>query len=82
MGKLIVELPEELHMRLKRQAAEDHQTLKVVVTTLLQHYLAAPRQRTPARSTGLCGIWKGAESAEELTKTIRAARRWTRDTSA
>ena len=40
MGKLIVELPDELHARLKGQAMSNHQTLKVIVTSLLQHYLS------------------------------------------
>lgn len=78
MGKLIVELPDELHARLKAQALTDHKTLKVIVTTLLQHHLKSPRIASPkkATGTGLCGAWKDPHSAEELIAAFRASRRW------
>lgn len=76
MGKLIVELPDELHARLKAQAVADHKTLKVIVTTLLQHHLRNPRLASPKKATGLCGAWKDPHSAEELITALRASRRW------
>jgi len=76
MGKLIVELPDELHARLKGQAMSNHQTLKVIVTSLLQHYLSHPRAASPKKATGLCGSWKDRRSAQELLAALRASRRW------
>ncbi len=80
MAKLIVELPEELYARLKRQAAEEHKTLKAIVTTLLHSYLLTPRHGTSRRATGLCGSWKGRETAEQLARAVRrlAAGNWKR----
>ena len=75
MSKLIVELPETLHTRLKRQAAEEQKTLKVIVTSLLSDYLAHPRAKaSKASATHLCGAWKDTRSAETLIKDLRASR--------
>ena len=75
MSKLIVELPETLHMRLKRQAAEEHKTLKIMVTTLVSDYLAHPRAKgSNVAATHLCGAWKDTRSAETLIKDLRASR--------
>ena len=76
MGKLIVELPDELHARLKAQAITDRKTLKIIVTTLLQHHLRNPRPASPKKATGLCGAWKDSHSAEELIAAFRASRQW------
>lgn len=76
MGKLIVELPAELHVQLKKQAAADHKTLKVIVTSLLHHYLQMPPRPASKRPTGLCGAWKDRRSAKALIGDIRSARRW------
>lgn len=76
MGKLIVELPEELHGQLKKQAAAEHKTLKIIVMSLVHQYLKAPRSSSPQRTTRLCGAWKDRRSAKALLDEIRAARRW------
>ncbi len=76
MAKLIVELPDELHAQLKRQAAVDRKTLKVIVLSLLDQYLRHPVLPSSKKTTGLCGVWKGHESAQTLAGELRAARRW------
>jgi len=76
MGKLIVELPDELHTQLKAHAAAGHMTLKVIVTSLLRQYLRQPRGTRPRKATGLCGAWEDRRSPEELVAELRAARRW------
>ena len=79
MGKLIVELPDELHLQLKQQAATDRKTIKVIVVSLLDHYLRHPVIRSSKRATGLCGAWKDRRSADELLRELRAGRRlWMR----
>lgn len=75
MGKLIVELPDVLHAQLKKQAAADHKTLKVIVTTLLGQYLRHPAGPPAKGSTQLCGAWKDFRTAEALAAELRAARR-------
>lgn len=76
MGKLIVELPDDLHGELKKKAAVSHKTLKDIITGLISEYLHEPRRLTQARKTGLCGIWDDERSAEEILKDIKAHRRW------
>ena len=76
MGKLIVELPEELHAQLKRQAAADRKTLKTIVISLLGHYLQGPTPVRVKRTTGLCGAWKDRRSASALIADGRSAREW------
>ncbi|MBI2885413.1 MAG: hypothetical protein HYY15_04490 [Candidatus Omnitrophica bacterium] len=76
MSKLIVELPEHLHASLKKHAAMEHKTLKVIVTSLLSQYLTHPGQMLPRTTTTLCGAWKDRRAAEALVADIRAARRW------
>ena len=79
MGKLIVELPDDLHVQLKRQAATDRKTIKVIVVSLLDQYLRHPTVRSLKRATGLCGAWKDRRSAEALLRELRASRRlWMR----
>jgi mRNA-degrading endonuclease YafQ of YafQ-DinJ toxin-antitoxin module len=80
MSKLIVELSNELHASLKKQAAADGKTLKVIVTSLLDHYVQHPHPRARLRTTRLCGAWKDHRSAHVLAAELRTARRWwTRD---
>ena len=76
MGKLIVELPEELHGSLKKQAAMEHKTLKVIVTSLVSYYLTHPAQGLPKAAAKLCGAWKDHRAAEAVAADIRSARRW------
>lgn len=77
MGKLIVELPDELHTHLKEQAAAGHQTLKIIVTSLLQQYLRHPgRHGSLKHSTGLCGAWKDRRNAHEIHADLRSSRQW------
>ena len=76
MGKLIVELPDDMHGLLKRQAAADQKTLKAIVITLLDHYLHPPAQPPKKTATGLCGAWKDRRSAESLAAELRSARQW------
>lgn len=77
MSKLIVELPEELHASLKRQAVEEQKTLKTIVIALLDQYLESPRVPTRSkRATGLCGAWHDARSANTIVAEVRGARRW------
>lgn len=77
MGKLIVELPEELHGELKKKAAADHKTLKDIVTGLVNNYLSAPEKEAPARKeTGLCGSWDDERAAGEIIMDLKSHRRW------
>ena len=77
MSKLIVELPDDLHAKLKAQAASRHETLKAIVSSLLHQYLT--RESPPVSSrktTGLCGTWKDARSTQALIAEIHSSRRW------
>ncbi len=76
MAKLIVEMPDELHAKLKRHAAADRKTLKVIVISLVDQYLRRPPTTVSGTSTGLCGAWKEPRSAEEIVSDIRSSRRW------
>ncbi len=76
MGKLIVELPDSLHIQLKKQAAADQKTLKTIVISLLDSYLHHPLPRSSKRATGLCGAWKDNRSAEAIIAELRSSRRW------
>ena len=77
MGKLIVELPEEIHQDLKKKATLDHKTIKEVVTDLVQEYLAR-EQREALKETGLCGKWQDARSADAILADIKKHRNWFR----
>ena len=77
MGKLIVELSDEMHTELKKKAAVDHKTQKEIVTDLLKVYLSSEQERTiTKKKTGLCGSWEDDRSAEEIIKDIKAHRKW------
>src|SRR5208282_765592 len=41
MGKLIVELPGDVHRELKKKAAANNMTLKDIITELIHEYLSA-----------------------------------------
>jgi len=78
MGKLIVELPDELHGRLKKKATVERRTLKDVVTTMILEYLSEKEKKQHLKETGLCGKWEDERTAGEIIKDIRVHRRWTR----
>ena len=76
MGKLIVELPDELHGQLKKQAATDRKTLKMIVISLLDQYLHKLPAARSTKASGLCGAWADGRSAKALAAELRASRRW------
>jgi hypothetical protein len=77
VGKLIVELQDEVHRELKKKATNNHKTIKDIITVLVDEYLHAAKQRRgTTNKTGLCGSWDDERSAEEIIKDIKAHRRW------
>ena len=76
MSKLIVELPEELHARLKQQAAAHRKTLKTIVISLLDQYLKTPSRAGAHTPTRLCGAWKDRQTAKAMIAELRSSRRW------
>ena len=77
MGKLMVELPNNIHAELKKKAAERHATLKTIITDLIEDYLSAsPKEREREKKTGLCGSWDDERSAEEIIRDVRGRRTW------
>jgi len=76
MGKLIVELPDEVHGELKKKAATDHKTLKDIITGLIHEYLSAQEKQLSAKKTNLCGSWDDERTAKEIIEDIKAHRRW------
>ena len=77
MGKLIVELPDEIHGELKKKAAIHHKTLKDIITELIHEYLYRPEKDIPAKKkTGLCGSWDDERTAEEIIRDIKTHRGW------
>jgi hypothetical protein len=77
MGKLIVELPDEMHGELKKKAAINHKTLKDIITELIHGYLYAPDKQVPTKKkTGLCGGWDDERTAEEIIRDIKTHRGW------
>ncbi|MFH0933048.1 MAG: hypothetical protein V1832_01865 [Nitrospirota bacterium] len=77
MGKLIVELPDEIHGELKKKAAINHKTLKDIITELIHEYLYRPEKDIPAKKkTGLCGGWDDERTAEEIIRDIKTHRGW------
>lgn len=76
MGKLIVELPDEIHREIKKKAIADHRTLKNIVTSLIHEYLLEERRMPTVKESGLCGSWDDERTAEEIIKDIKAQRRW------
>jgi hypothetical protein len=77
MGKLIVELPDDIHGELKKKAATDHKTLKNIITRLIDEYLFAPEKQVAAKKkSGLCGKWDDERTADEIIKDIKGHRKW------
>jgi hypothetical protein len=76
VGKLIVELPEDLHQQLKKRAILRRRTIKEVVTDLVEGYLAREEERKALKETGLCGKWEDTRSAKEILADIKRHRRW------
>jgi len=79
MGKLIVELPEHLHVELKKKATTQHRTLKSVITELIMNYLSEEMTTSERSETGLCGRWQDDRTAEEIVREIKSGRRWNRE---
>jgi hypothetical protein len=77
MGKLIVELPDEIHGELKKKAAVNHKTLKDIITELIHEYLYTHEKHVPTKKmTGLCGSWDDERTAEEIIRDIKTHRKW------
>ncbi|OGW32890.1 MAG: hypothetical protein A2X59_03390 [Nitrospirae bacterium GWC2_42_7] len=77
MGKLIVELPDEIHGELRKKAAINHKTLKDIITGLIHEYLYVQEKHLPAeKKTGLCGKWDDEKTADEIIKDIKTHRKW------
>ncbi|MEW6068360.1 MAG: hypothetical protein AB1610_08735 [Nitrospirota bacterium] len=76
MGKLIVELPDEIHGELKKRAAVDHKTLKNIITELIHEYLYTPDNHVSTKKTCLCGRWDDERTPEEIIKDIKTHRKW------
>lgn len=77
MSKLIVELPEDLHHELKKKASSSNETIKHVVTGLINQYLSAPGKKVAEKSeTGFCGVWQDERSAEDIVADIKKSRHW------
>lgn len=77
MGKLIVELPDEIHGELKKRAAVDRKTQKEIVTNLIKKYLIGTQKHgVSKKKTGLCGMWEDGRSAEEIIRDIKSHRKW------
>ncbi|MBI3292836.1 MAG: hypothetical protein HYZ73_08535 [Elusimicrobia bacterium] len=77
MGKLIVEVPDSVHVTLKRYAFTHHTTLKDIILTLLNRFLSQPSRSGPTRkTTGFCGVWQDPRRPEEIVRDIRTHRRW------
>lgn len=76
MGKLIVELSDEVHRELKKKAADNHKTIKDIITGLVDKYLHIAEKQMAAKETRLCGAWDDERTAEEIIKDIKAHRKW------
>jgi len=79
MGKLIVELPDEIHGELNRKAAINNKSLKEIVTSLIRKYLSGEQKIAESKKgSDLCGRWEDERSAEQIIKDIKAHRHWFR----
>jgi hypothetical protein len=79
MGKLIVELPKEIHEDLKKKAAMEQKTLKDIITELIHEYLYTHEKQGPTKKkAGLCGSWDDERTAEEIIRDIKTHRRFFR----
>jgi len=78
MGKLIVELPDEIHEAIKRKAALNNKTIKETVINLLNDYLSREEKTEKLQETGFCGKWEDEKTAEEIISDIKSHRKWLR----
>lgn len=76
MGKLIVELPDKIHSELKKKATLHNQTIKDIVTDLLEDYLSKSEEKKEIKETGLCGRWADIRTAEAIIEDIKMHRKW------
>ncbi|OHB77604.1 MAG: hypothetical protein A2Z34_00175 [Planctomycetes bacterium RBG_16_59_8] len=76
MKKLIVELPDPLHRRLRETALEENRTMKNIVTDLVAEYVVKPHPHPAGDSAELRGSWDDPRPAEEIVADIMADRRW------
>ncbi len=76
MGKLIVELPEHLHLELKKKATLEQRTLKSVITELVKNYISEEQSPEVVSETGLCGAWQDQREPEEIIRDIKSHRKW------
>jgi len=76
MGKLIVELPDEIHEAIKRKAALSNKTIREIVTSLLNDYLSREGKTEKLQETGFCGKWEDERTAEEIISDIKSHRKW------
>ena len=76
MRKLIVELPEETHQELKKWATLHHQTIKEVVTGLVEQYISQGEEKKEIKETSLCGKWEDTRTADAIIADIKAHRNW------
>lgn len=81
MGKLTVELPEEIHAELKRRATLHRGTIKEIVTGLLEEYLSEGEETKVLKETGLCGSWVDARSENAIIADIKRRRNYFSDSS-
>ena len=80
MAKLIVEVPATLHALLKHEAARRGNTIRSIVTALLEQYLSGRAKRGDTkergRGSGLSGLWEDRRPAEAIVRDLRESRRW------
>ena len=77
MGKLIVELNDEMHRELKKKVAINQETLKKIITNLINNYLyGQDRDIELTQATGLCGLWIDERKSDEIINDIKSQRKW------
>lgn len=77
MRKLIVELPDEIHRELKKNAAINNKTLKEIITELIQEYIHSREKAVLAeKETGICGSWDDERTPDEIIRDIKTHRKW------
>ena len=81
MAKLIVELPDQMHEQLKRDALLHHRTIKDVITELVFRYLGEGRHKKREKESGLCGKWKDSRPPEAIIADIKNNRKWFKRTA-
>lgn len=75
MGKLIVEISDELHDNLKKTAALNGITIKEITIALLDNFLKKQKLHHSS-TTGFCGKWQDDRTAKQIIKDIKAHRKW------